>query len=115
MLVTPLSRTGTGWRLTSSSPLATGSAEWDAALLMLDRMEGRKSGMTLAADKAYDTFGHARCIGRPRCRGTPRWNDGLKTRAIPEALDMDLGYRPSERRREVGVSRGTGAAPSWDG
>jgi IS5 family transposase len=80
---------------------ATGSAERAAALLMLDRMEGLKAGITLGADKGYDTYGMHDALAARKVVPHLAWNDGLKKRPAPEVLSADPGYRVSQRRRKV--------------
>lgn len=80
---------------------ATGDAERTTALRLIDRLGDRKPGITLGADKGYDTYGLQREL---RARGVVphlAWNDGLKRRPIPAALASDPGYATSQRRRKL--------------
>lgn len=80
---------------------ATGDAERTTALRLIDRLGDRKPGITLGADKGYDTYGLQREL---RARGVVphlAWNDGLKRRPIPAALAADPGYATSQRRRKL--------------
>jgi transposase len=79
---------------------ATGSAEREATIAMLDRIEGRKPGITLGADKAYDTYG---LLDQLRARDVVphiAWNDGLKKTPVPPELAADPGYQMSQRLRK---------------
>jgi hypothetical protein len=79
---------------------ARGGAERAAAIAMVDQMEGRKPGINLGADKAYDTYAFRDELAA-RDVTQRAWNDGLKQRPIPEALASDRGYLTSQRRRKI--------------
>jgi len=79
---------------------ATGGAEREALVRMLDRME-RKAGMTVGADKGYDTYALHEALAAREAVGHLTWNDGLKKRPIPETLSEDPGYVRSQRRRKI--------------
>ncbi len=89
---------------------ATGTAECDSALAMLDRQPARKKARTLGADKLYDTkdFVHG-C----RKRGfTPHVAQNItKNRgsAIDGRTTRHAGYKVSQRKRKL-VEQGFG----WD-
>jgi transposase len=79
---------------------ATGRAEREATVTMLDQMDGRKPGITLGADKGYDTYG---LLDQLRARDVVphiAWNDGLKHKPAPAALTDDPGYQMSQRLRK---------------
>lgn len=79
---------------------ATGRAEREATITMLDRMDGRRPGITLGADKGYDTYG---LLDQLRARDVVphiAWNDGLKHKPAPAELTDDPGYQMSQRLRK---------------
>lgn len=80
---------------------ATGRAEREAAIQLLDALPERKPGSTLGADKAYDTYALQRQLAEREIVAHIAWNDGLKKRPIPKALSEDAGYQLSQRRRKV--------------
>jgi transposase len=80
---------------------ASGGAEREAAITMLDRMKGRKGGITLGADKGYDTYGFHDQLAARDVVAHVAWNDGSKRRPIPEALEGDPAYQTSQRRRKL--------------
>jgi transposase len=80
---------------------ATGGAEREAAITMLDRMKGRQGGITLGADKGYDTYGFHDQLAARDVVAHVAWNDGSKRRPIPEALEGDPAYQTSQRRRKL--------------
>lgn len=80
---------------------ATGRAEREAALGMVDRMRERRAGMTLGADKAYDTYAFREGLEARDVEAHLAWNDGLKRQPQPEALAQDAGYQTSQRRRKI--------------
>jgi transposase len=79
---------------------ATGSAEREATIAMLDRIEGRKPGITLGADKAYDTYGLLDQLRERDVVPHIAWNDGLKKKPAPSELTDDPGYQMSQRLRK---------------
>lgn len=79
---------------------ATGDAERTSALRLLDRMD-RKPGITLAADKGYDTYAMHRELLAREVVPHLAWNDGIKRRPMPEAVAADPGYRLSQCRRKL--------------
>ena len=80
---------------------ATGGAEREAAITMLDRMKGRKGSITLGADKGYDTYGFQDQLTARDVVAHVAWNDGGKRRPIPEELEGDPAYQTSQRRRKL--------------
>lgn len=80
---------------------ATGTAEREAALVLLDRLEGRKAGITLAADKGYDTYALQQELKSRAVVAHLAWNDGLKKRPAPASLSANPGYQASQRRRKL--------------
>jgi transposase len=89
---------------------ATGTAECDSALAMLDRQPARKKGRTLGADKLYDTKDF---VNGCRKRGfTPHVAQNItKNRgsAIDGRTTRHAGYKVSQRKRKL-VEQGFG----WD-
>jgi transposase len=89
---------------------ATGTAECDSALAMLDRQPARKKGRTLGADKLYDTKDFVQGC---RERGfTPHVAQNItKNRgsAIDGRTTRHPGYKVSQRKRKL-VEQGFG----WD-
>ena len=80
---------------------ATGTAERDAASIMLDELGVRRQHITVGADKAYDTRGFVR-----DCRKigvTPHVAQNLKRiggSAIDERTTRHIGYEISQRKRK---------------
>jgi transposase len=88
---------------------ATGTAERDSALAMLERQPGRKRRRTLGADKGYDT---KEFVAGARERGfTPHVAQNTKGRrsAIDARTTRHAGYAVSQRKRKL-VEQGFG----WD-
>ena len=80
---------------------ATGRAEREAALTLVDRLPGQGRGSTLAADKGYHTYELERQLAERGVIAHLAWNDGLRKRPLPEALARDESYQLSQRRRKV--------------
>lgn len=80
---------------------ATGTAEREAALAMLERMAERREGMTLGADKGYDTAAFQAALRERGIISHVAHNDGGRRPPIPEALAADAGYVTSQRRRKI--------------
>lgn len=80
---------------------ATGGAEREAAITMLNRMKGRNGSITLGADKGYDTYGFHDQLAARDVVAHIAWNDGSKRRPIPEALEGNPAYQTSQRRRKL--------------
>ncbi len=80
---------------------ATGGAEREAAIEMVDRMKGRKGGITLGAGKGYDTYAFHDQLAARAVVAHVAWNGGGKCRPIPEALEADPAYQASLRRRKL--------------
>ena len=79
---------------------ATGTAEREAALVMLDRLPGRRRRVTLGADKGYDVRAF---VADLRARGvTPHvaQNDTNRRSAIDGRTTRHPGYRVSQHRRK---------------
>lgn len=88
---------------------ATGTAERDSALAMLERQPRRKRRRTLGADKGYDT---KEFVAGARARGfTPHVAQNAKGRrsAIDGRTTRHAGYAVSQRKRKL-VEQGFG----WD-
>lgn len=89
--------------------IATGTAERDAALCMLDRLPPRQKRRTLGADKGYDSRGF---VDEVRARNvTPHvaQNDRGRRSAIDARTTRHEGYKISQRKRKL-VEQGFG----WD-
>lgn len=80
---------------------ATSRAEREAAVTFCDRLPNRGRGVTLAGDKGYHTYELEGQLAERGVIAHLAWNDGLRRRAIPEALAQDPGYQVSQRRRKV--------------
>lgn len=80
---------------------ATGRAERETALTLLDRLEDGAGGTTLAADKGYHTYEFERELAARGVTAHLAWNDGLRRQPIPKALEQDRGYQRSQRRRKL--------------
>jgi transposase len=88
---------------------ATGTAERDSALAMLERQPGRRRRRTLGADKGYDT---KEFVAGARERGfTPHvaQNTAGRRSAIDGRTTRHAGYAVSQRKRKL-VEQGFG----WD-
>lgn len=86
---------------------ATGTAERDSALAMLERQPGRKRRRTLGADKGYDT---KEFVAGARERGfTPHVarNTAGRRSAIDARTTRHVGYAVSQRKRKL-VEQGFG-------
>lgn len=86
---------------------ATGTAERDSALAMLERQPGRKRRRTLGADKGYDT---REFVAGVRARGfTPHvaQNTSGRRSAIDARTTRHAGYAVSQRKRKL-VEQGFG-------
>jgi hypothetical protein len=86
---------------------ATGTAERDNALAMLERQPGRKRRRTLGTDKGYDT---KEFVAGARERGfTPHaaWNTAGRRSAIDRRTTRHAGYAVSQRKRKL-VEQGFG-------
>lgn len=86
---------------------ATGTAEWDAALAMLDRLPKQKRRRTLGADKGYDTRAF---VAGVRARGvTPHVAQNTTNRrsAIDGRTTRHGGYAVSQKKRKL-VEQGFG-------
>lgn len=80
---------------------ASGTAEWDAALAMLDRLPKRKRRRTLGADKGYDTRAF---VAGVRARGvTPHVAQNTTNRrsAIDSRTTRHGGYAVSQKKRKL--------------
>jgi transposase len=89
--------------------IASGTAEREAALRMLDRLPPRRQRRTLGADKGYDT---QTFVAEVRARNiTPHiaQNDCGRRSAIDQRTTSHEGYAVSQRKRKL-VEQGFG----WD-
>jgi transposase len=80
---------------------ATGTAERDAVVTMLDRQQERKQGVTLGADKAYDTQGMIASLEEREVIGHIAQNTSGRKSAVPDAIAQSSGYMLSQRRRKL--------------
>jgi transposase len=80
---------------------ATGRAERETAITLIDRLPSRRAGITLAADKGYDTYAFQEALKERGVVPHIAWNDGIKRRPAPPELTEDRGYQVSQRRRKV--------------
>ncbi len=79
---------------------ATGTAERQAALAMIDRQDpGSERRLTLAADKDYDTSGFVADL-RQKCV-TPHVAAKVKGSAIDGRTTRHAGYKVSQRKRKL--------------
>src|SRR5688572_25116955 len=81
--------------------VASGTAEREAALRMLDRLPPRKRRRTLGGDKGYDTRDF---VNEVRARNiTPHvaQNDRVRRSAIDERTTRHAGYAISQRKRKL--------------
>lgn len=79
---------------------ATGTAEREAALTMLERAKVRK-GATVAADKAYDTQDFVAALREKSWRPHVAQNTSNRRSAIDGRTTRHDGYRVSQRRRKL--------------
>lgn len=79
---------------------ATGTAEREAALLMLERAKV-KAGATVAADKAYDTRDFVGALRQKSWRPHVAQNTSKRRSAIDGRTTRHAGYRVSQRRRKL--------------
>jgi hypothetical protein len=90
---------------------ATGKAEREAALAMIDRRDpGSERRITVAADKAYDTTDFVADL-RQKCV-TPHVAQKAKGSALDGRTTRHMGYAVSLRRRKLVERRSAGARPS---
>ncbi len=88
---------------------ATGTAERDSALAMLDRLPTRKRRRTLGADKLYDTKDFVRELRERNFTPHVAQNVSNRRSAIDGRTTRHSGYEQSQRRRPM-VEQGFG----WD-
>ena len=79
---------------------ATGTAEREAALVMLERANVKK-GATVAADKAYDTQDFVAALRKKSWRPHVAQNTSNRRSAIDGRTTRHGGYRVSQRRRKL--------------
>lgn len=79
---------------------ATGMAEREAALVMLERAKV-KAGATVAADKAYDTRDFVAALRQKSWRPHVAQNTSNRCSAIDGRTTRHDGYRVSQRRRKL--------------
>ncbi len=88
---------------------ASGTAERDSALAMLDRLRKRKRRRTLGADKLYDTKEFVREVRQRNFTPHVAQNQTNRRSAIDGRTTRHPGYKESQRRRPM-VEQGFG----WD-
>jgi transposase len=79
---------------------ATGKAEREAALKMLDRLERRKRRLTLGADKGYDTHGFVAELRQRKVTPHVAQNQSGRRSAIDGRTTSWGGYKVSQRIRK---------------
>ncbi len=79
---------------------ATGTAERDAALVMLDRRRLPRKRVTLAADKGYDTHAFVEELRQRAVTPHVTQNTANRRSAIDGRTTHHLGYRVSQRVRK---------------
>jgi transposase len=79
---------------------ATGRAERDAALLMLDRQERRRRRVTLGADKGYDSREFIAALRERRVTPHVAQNQSGRRSAVDGRVTSHGGYRKSQRVRK---------------
>lgn len=88
---------------------ASGTAEWDGALAMLERLSKRGRRRTLGADKGYDTQGFVAAVRGLGFTPHVAQNTSKRRSAIDGRTTRHAGYRVSQRKRKL-VEQGFG----WD-
>ena len=79
---------------------ATGRAEREAALKMLDRQERRRRRVTLGADKGYDSRGFIAALRERRVTPHVAQNQSGRRSAVDGRVTSHGGYRKSQRVRK---------------
>ena len=79
---------------------ATGRAEWEAALVMLDRLERKKRRLTLGADKGYDTREFVSELRQRQVTPHVSQNQSGRRSAIDGRTTSHGGYKVSQRIRK---------------
>jgi transposase len=88
-----------GLVVATETTLATGTAEREASLKMMKRLErGRRS--TLAGDKGYDTQDHVKQLRKLRVTPHVAQNDRHRRSAIDDRTTSHEGYEVSQRKRK---------------
>lgn len=80
---------------------ATGGAEREAAITMLDRRKNRKKGVSFGADKAYDTAAMVAALTEREVIPHIAQNTSGRTSAVPDDIAQSAGYLTSQRRRKL--------------
>jgi hypothetical protein len=80
---------------------ATGGVEREAATTMLDRKKGRKKGVTLGADKGYDTADMVAALAERDVVPHIAQNTSRRRSAVPDETAQSSGYATSQRRRKL--------------
>jgi transposase len=80
---------------------ATGGAEREALVTMLDRQNGRAKGATLGADKAYDTAAMIAALGDRDVVPHIAQNTSGRSSAVRDEIAQSAGYATSQRRRKL--------------
>lgn len=79
---------------------ATGTAERDAALVMLDRRKGARKRVTLGADKGYDTRAFVEALREREVTPHVAQHTNRRRSAIDGRTTQHEGYRLSQRVRK---------------
>lgn len=80
---------------------ATGRAEREVALRLVDRLPEGGRGATLAGDKGYHTYAFEAALAERGMVSHIAWNDGVRRQPAPATLAEDTSYQMSQRRRKV--------------
>lgn len=86
---------------------ATGTAEIDGALAMVERLPARKRRRTLGADKGYDTHGFVAGLRKHNITPHVAQNTTNRRSAIDARTTRHEGYTVSQRKRKL-VEQGFG-------
>jgi transposase len=91
-----------GFIIDTAVTAASGTAERDAAIVMLGELPLTTRRLTVAADKAYDTRAWVTAVRRMRITPHVAQNDfGYGGSAIDARTTRHLGYRRSHRKRKL--------------
>jgi len=86
---------------------ATGTAEWEAALLMIDRLPARARRRTLGADRGYDVRPFVEALRERNVTPHVAQNTSKRRSAIDRRTTRHAGYQTSQRKRKL-VEQGFG-------
>lgn len=86
---------------------ATGTAEWEAALLMIDRLPPRARRRTLGGDRGYDVRPFVEALREHNVTPHVAQNTSNRRSAIDGRTTRHEGYQTSQRKRKL-VEQGFG-------